>query len=115
MHHSDTLVLGPLPVVERSIRLPLTAVLIALLAVVLASGVVVAVLGRPRAIGLPLLGAQAVEPPVAADDIKWFSCIGVGGRAATASGQKGPGNPRQIARCQTASASRVHVHANTSR
>jgi PEGA domain len=79
MHHSDTLVLGPLPVVERSIRLPLAAVLIALVAVVLAGGVVVAVLARPRAIGLPLLAAQAVEPtPVAADDIKWLTSAPAG-------------------------------------
>ena len=47
MHHSDTLVLGPLPIVERSIRLPLTAVFIALLVMLLGCGAVVAVLARP--------------------------------------------------------------------
>jgi hypothetical protein len=75
MHHSDTLVLGPLPVVERSIRLPLAAVFLALLLGLLGIGAV-AVLSWPHGTGLPLVGGQSVEPtPVAADDIKWVTSV----------------------------------------
>ncbi|HEY1298494.1 MAG TPA: hypothetical protein VGJ60_35880 [Chloroflexota bacterium] len=78
MHHSDTLVLGPLPVVDRSIRLPLVAVFLVLLLVLLGTGTF-AVLTWPHGTGLPLVGAQRVEPtPVAADDIRWLTSAPAG-------------------------------------
>jgi hypothetical protein len=74
MHHSDTLVLGPLPVVERSIRLPLASVLIVILLMLLGTGAVVSALARPGGMSLPRVGAQTVEStPVAAGNIRWLT------------------------------------------
>jgi hypothetical protein len=70
-HPSNTLVLGPFPLVDRSIRLPLGVVLVGMLALLLAAVAALVVADEPvvrpiRSLALRALGGQPVPPPAAA-------------------------------------------------